>query len=65
MPELLDDEDVPSTLPSLLEQNLDTAPKGDEFKLVSCQENFLWSFLIKIKISQIKESVIMVFILIL
>lgn len=34
MPELLDDEDVPSTLPSLLEQNLDTAPKGDEFKLV-------------------------------
>ncbi|KAF1763693.1 hypothetical protein GCK72_003638 [Caenorhabditis remanei] len=35
MPELLDDEDVPSTLPSLVEQNVDTAPKGaDEFKLV-------------------------------
>ncbi|CAL2031038.1 hypothetical protein CAEBREN_06104 [Caenorhabditis brenneri] len=35
MPELLDDdEEVPSTLPSLLEQNMDTAPKGDDFKLV-------------------------------
>ncbi|CAO4363721.1 unnamed protein product [Caenorhabditis nigoni] len=34
MPELLDDEDVPSTLPSLLEQNMDTASKSNEFKLV-------------------------------
>ncbi|ULU03568.1 hypothetical protein L3Y34_016807 [Caenorhabditis briggsae] len=34
MPELLDDEDVPSTLPSLLEQNMDTALKSNEFKLV-------------------------------
>ncbi|EGT47257.1 hypothetical protein CAEBREN_29262, partial [Caenorhabditis brenneri] len=34
MPELLDDdEEVPSTLPSLLEQNMDTVPKGDDFKL--------------------------------
>ncbi|CAI5440585.1 unnamed protein product [Caenorhabditis angaria] len=38
MPELIDDDDVPSVLPSLLEQNLDTAPKGaakgDGFTLV-------------------------------
>uniref|UniRef100_A0A8R1DYA0 RNA-binding protein PNO1 n=1 Tax=Caenorhabditis japonica TaxID=281687 RepID=A0A8R1DYA0_CAEJA len=36
MPELIDEDevDVPSTLPSLLEQNLDTESKGDGFKLV-------------------------------
>ncbi|CAI2326885.1 unnamed protein product [Caenorhabditis sp. 36 PRJEB53466] len=34
MPELIDDDELPSALPSLLEQNLDTAPKGDGFKLV-------------------------------
>ncbi|CAB3411286.1 unnamed protein product [Caenorhabditis bovis] len=35
MPELIDDDDVPSKLPSLLEQNMETAPKDEEeFKLV-------------------------------